>query len=252
MIEKKLKKIVSISDQHGELAFKMPSGDILTISGDICEVRGSHSPTSQMYWLKAHFLPWCDWLIQADIVKHVVFVAGNHDFVFKKIAQCTTGDFVLDLPKNVHYLCDNMVEIDGVKIYGTPWTPTFGNWAYMTNEDALDNIFSKIPEGLDILLSHGPAYGWNDTIMQYPERAYGRDEHIGSKSLRKHILRAKPLWTCVGHIHSGSHKVTRIANLQDRNNENFVMEDFNVVNVSILDEDYEKAYDPTTFVINKE
>ena len=98
-------KIVSTADLHGELEFKLPSGDILTISGDICPVRGSHSPTTQMYWLKNHFLPWCDKLIKDSIFKHVVFISGNHDFVFKKVTTITSGDFYMNLPNNKrHYL----------------------------------------------------------------------------------------------------------------------------------------------------
>ena len=244
-------KIVATSDIHGELDFKIPSGDILTISGDICPVRGSHSPTTQMYWLKNHFLPWTDLLIKNDVVKHIVFIAGNHDFVFKRVTTTTSGDFHMDLPEHVHFLNDSGIELEGVKIYGTPWTPTFGNWAYMTCEEALDNIYSKIPEGLDILLSHGPAYGWNDMIEQYPERCWEDDKHIGSKSLRKHIMRAKPLWTFCGHIHSGSHNVRNIKEFKEDLTYDYDHA-FNVVNVSLLDEDYVKAYTPYQCSISKE
>lgn len=235
----KLVKIVAVSDLHGILDFDIPSGDILTISGDICPVRGSHSPTAQMFWLNDYFLPWCDKLIKDGIFKRVVFIAGNHDFVFRKIVyHYPESNFNFVLPKNVHYLQDTEITILGVRIYGTPWTPTFCNWAFMHNEDVLDNnIYSRIPTGLDILLSHGPMYGSNDTIMQY-----GENEHLGSKSLRKHILRACPRWVFVGHIHSGDHAITKIDSSEGIHT--------NIANVSILDENYNIGYIPTAVMIN--
>ena len=235
-------KIVSISDIHGELDFHIPSGDILTISGDICPVNGSHSPTNQMYWLKNHFFPWTQSLINSEIFKHVVFVAGNHDFVFKKASISTEGDFHLDLPNGVHYLQDSLVELEGLKIYGTPWTPTFGNWAFMQGETLLDSLYSQIPEKIDILLCHGPAFGWNDTIMQYNEK-----EHLGSTSLRSHIIRTVPRWVYVGHIHSGDHKPTKIPSRFDDRIDGF--DTTNIVNVSILDENYTVFYKPFVTII---
>lgn len=230
-------KVVSTSDIHGELNFKIPGGDILTISGDICPVNGSHSPTSQMHWLNNHFLPWTKNLIDTGVVKHVVFIAGNHDFVFKKASISTEGDYKLVLPANVHYLQDSMVEVEGLKIYGTPWTPTFGNWAWMNSEVVLKSFFEQVPMGLDILLSHGPAFGWCDCIEQYGEK-----EHIGSTSLRECIIRTMPKWVYVGHIHSGSHKPTKIPSRFDVAEDSFDMT--NIVNVALLDENYEVGYEP--------
>ena len=240
-------KIVSTSDIHGELNFKLPIGDILTISGDICPCRGSHSPTAQMFWLNDYFLPWCNTLILDGTFKHIVFIAGNHDFVFRKVVYFPGSNFHLVLPPNVHYLQDSVVELDGVTIYGTPWTPTFGNWAYMCDENLLRDHYAKIPEGLDILLSHGPAKGWNDIILQSFEDGSRCTDNLGSDALRNAVRRACPKWTLVGHIHSGSHVVSRI--LTDYED---LSKDINVVNVSLLDEHYEKAYPPFEFIINKE
>ena len=240
-------KIVSISDNHGLLDFKLPSGFILTISGDITPTNINHV-VGQEFWIQNHFHPWCEKLIKDGIFEHIVYIAGNHDRYFSKLMKDNkTDEFRKTLPKNVHYLLNNMVEIDGIKIYGTPFTPTFGSWYFMHSEDILDNIFAKIPEGLDILLSHGPAYGWNDKIEQYPERCWEDDKHIGSKSLRKHILRAKPKMVCTGHIHSASHNINTLPIV----NENLERVEIKTVNVSLLDEDYLIAYKPLEFNIVK-
>ena len=240
-------RIVSTSDIHGELNFKLPIGDILTISGDICPVRGSHSPTAQMFWLNDHFLPWCDGLIKDGMYSNIAFIAGNHDFVFKKVVNFPGSNFHFVLPPNVHYLQDSMIELMGVKIYGTPWTPTFGRWAYMRDECALPGYFDNIPEGLDILLSHGPAKGWNDVILQNYKDGSCNTDNLGSNALRDAIRRARPKWTLVGHIHSGLHSVSRVHTDYDD-----PTKDINIVNVSLLDESYNVAYPPFEFTIIKE
>ena len=239
-------KIASTSDIHGNLDFKVPVVDILTISGDICPVHGSHNPTSQLHWVNNKFIPWCYELINSKNVNYIVFIAGNHDFVFQVMARGKNEAFNVQWPVGVHYLYQQHTEIEGVKFYGTPWTPTFGNWAFMQSEDVLNNYFASIPNDLDILLSHGPAHGLNDTIMQRPEWSFGSDPHVGSKSLREHIKRAKCKWLLSGHIHSASHYVEKC--FFGEKDTDYI----NCVNVSLVDETYTPTYSPFVFSIIKE
>ena len=44
------------------------------------------------------------------------------------------------------YLCDNSVEIDGVRIYGTPWIADLARWAFYKSEDELAEIYDRIPQ----------------------------------------------------------------------------------------------------------
>ncbi len=239
-------KIVAISDIHGYLPGNLPSGDILTISGDICQVRCSHSPTNQFHWIQNKLIPWFYELINSGKFKHIVFIAGNHDFIFKSLLA-DPSSFHIIWPDNVHYLCDSLIEIEELKIYGTPWTPTFGNWAFMGDYGTLEGHFKKIPEGMDIVLSHGPMYGYNDTILQYPERTGDRDLHIGSKALLQRIKEVKPKWILVGHIHSGNHAVEKVFHFMgDLTNHT------NSINVSLIDEDYDPSYFPYEFSIIKD
>lgn len=239
-------KIASTSDIHGNLDFKVPVVDILTISGDICPVHGSHNPTQQLHWVNNKFIPWCYELINSKNVNYIVFIAGNHDFVFQVMSKGKNEAFNVQWPAGVHYLYQQHTEIEGVKFYGTPWTPTFGNWAFMQSEDVLNNYFESIPNDLDILLSHGPAHGLNDTIMQRPEWSYGSDPHVGSKSLREHIKRAKCKWLLSGHIHSASHYVEKC--FFGEKDTDYI----NCVNVSLVDETYTPIYSPFVFSIIKE
>jgi Icc-related predicted phosphoesterase len=239
-------KIVAFSDIHGYLPENLPEGDIALIAGDICPVHGSHSPTSQHHWLQNKFIPWCYELINSKKFKHICFCGGNHDFVFKSMITNST-QFYITWPDNVHYLLDQDIDVMGVSIYGTPWTPTFGNWAFMGDYGTLERHFKKIPEKIDIVLSHGPMYGYNDTIMQYPERTDDRDSHLGSKALLHRIKEIKCSWCIHGHIHSGNHNVEKCFHtLGDLTNYT------NCVNVSRLDENYDITYPPFIFSIFKE
>jgi Icc-related predicted phosphoesterase len=221
-------KICAISDLHGNLNMELDKDiDILTVSGDICPCRGSHHPVEQLHWINNHFIPWA-----RQAAKHTVFIAGNHDFVFEKMMKDNGEEaFRKSLPKNVHYLRDSKVTIKGVKIYGTPWTPIFYDWAFMRSEEDLNEKFNKIPGGMDIVISHGPAKGHNDIVLAHPHRA---DEHLGSSALYANISRAMPKWLFVGHIHTGEHKISEIIV------DNKVVT--NSVNVSILDERYDIFY----------
>jgi Icc-related predicted phosphoesterase len=156
-----------------------------------------------------------------------VFIAGNHDFVLERVTKGNNDDFKIKWPENVHYLYQSGIEIDGVKIFGTPWSLIFGNFVFMQDERMLNNYFSQIPEGLDILLSHSPAYRFNDKIS---------GENLGSKSLRDNIKRAMPKKVLVGHIHTGSHSVERLC--LDPFEGKFI----DSINVSLVDDEYNVSY----------
>jgi Icc-related predicted phosphoesterase len=222
-------KIAAVSDLHGSLDFGVPQCGILAIAGDVCPVKESHHPAHQRHWLDRKFLPWCAGLISGGTVKAVVMTPGNHDFVFQL-------DKTVVYPEGVTCLIDAEADVCGVRVYGTPWTPTFGRWAFMDGEDMLRRRFAAVPEGLDILLSHGPARGVCDRILS-PGRT---EEPLGSRSLLGAVERAKPAWLLCGHIHTGSHDAARICDGATT-----------AVNVSLLDEDYRIAYKPFEFTVRK-
>jgi hypothetical protein len=114
------------------------------------------------YWKTHEVKEFLDWFSNTPFT-HKVFIAGNHDWGFEK-----NHDIAPDYKeKGVHYLFDSMVELDGVKIYGSPWQPEFYDWAFnLPRGEKLAEKWSKIPEGLDILVTHGPAHGMVDHTMQ--------------------------------------------------------------------------------------
>jgi Icc-related predicted phosphoesterase len=191
--------MVVISDTHGSTP-ELPYSKLLLICGDICPCTGGHHPTTQYHWFWNHFVPWIEH--QAD---EIVLIAGNHDYMFQTMMiRHDEGNFRKKLPKNIHYLRDSAITINEKKIYGTPWTKMFYNWAFNLEETQLIAKYSKIPDQTDILMCHGPAYSLSDVVLQ--PNPYGTSSgNLGSQSLYT-ILESKHVKEFYyGHIHTADH-----------------------------------------------
>lgn len=227
-------KIIAISDTHGEMFVNnIPECDILLHCGDISPVK-DHSLIYQREWLFNSFIPKLS-LIPA---KNIVFIAGNHDYFLYHSSVNRKNHIIKEkLPKNVHYLCDESVDINGITIHGTPWSvlPTWARkgfpvWNFAERDNVLANTYVNIPLDLDILITHGPAYGFSDTIMEY-----NKLENLGSKSLTAALLKAKPKYVFSGHIHSANHNIQHLYHdAQDQATK--------LACVSLLDEGYQMNY----------
>jgi len=170
--------ILAISDLHGFLP-EIPPCDLLLLGGDYNKARDRDM---QLRFMNGEFR---DWLHNIE-ARYIVGIAGNHDFVLEE-----WPDLLHNLPWK--YLKDETIDIEGVKIHGSPWTPEYGNWAFMKPDYRLIDYWNKIPEGLDILLTHGPAYRYGDETMT--------GEHAGSRYLTAAIKMKQPNSHVFGHIH---------------------------------------------------
>lgn len=175
-------RIIAISDTHmRHQHLDIPDGDMLLHSGDLTN-RGNIADIIQVNeWLGT--LPH----------KYKIIIAGNHDLCFEdpkkmhRARQCIT---------NAIYLQDSGVEIEGYKIWGSPWQPEFNNWAFnLPKGEALKEKWDLIPEDTGILLTHGPAYG----ILDRNREGF----YCGCAELKKAIKRVKPKLHVFGHIHEG-------------------------------------------------
>jgi Icc-related predicted phosphoesterase len=231
-------KLVAISDLHGTLPYNLPKGDTLVIAGDLVPCTGSHHPVAQRKWVDNHLLPYFTSLIKDKIFGDIVFVNGNHCFWGEKLMKDNQEDsFRLSLPEHIHYLRDSEITINDIRFYGTPWTPKFGNWAFMATEEVLHNHFMKIPTGINILISHGPPRGYCDVLLKPIYESQKELGHIGSSALYTHIKRAQPSVAVFGHLHSGNHNMEKLIYNFDEP-EKYTK----CYNVSILDEQYEPTY----------
>ncbi|BFZ06234.1 hypothetical protein BsWGS_09273 [Bradybaena similaris] len=102
-----------------------------------------------------------------------------------------------ELLTNCIYLLDSYVKVCGIKIYGSPWQPKFGGWAFNMNRgSACLSKWNQIPVDTDILMTHGPPIGHGDLCMD--------GQRAGCVELL-HVIqrRVKPKYHFFGHIHEG-------------------------------------------------
>lgn len=213
-------RVVCISDthnQHGKMKYLLPPGDVLIHAGDMCLA-------GDIYELEAT----AEWLAKQKY-EYKVVIAGNHDWPFIRYPE--TAQMLLK-DAGIIYLQDSEVVIDGVKFYGSPWTPVFFRWAFMKNRGKeIADVWKKIPEDTKVLITHGPPYGVQD-ITLYPT---GKpNTHAGCEDLTKELLthRIKPKLHVFGHIHYsyGVH------------DKSVLMTTF--VNAATVNEDYEPIHKP--------
>jgi len=212
-------RICCISDMHGQLTFNVEESDILICAGDALPYRGGGQGLAiiqQEHFIRNKFIPW----LEKQPVKDVVLISGNHCWIFEVDRKS-----VPKFPDNVHYLQDEEIEIQGLRIYGTPQQPIFLDWAFNRTPERLEMFFEKIPKGLDILVSHTAPYGIMDKVD-----FSNRQGHFGCKILEKRIKEVKPKHVIFGHFHN-CHGVEK---------EN----DITFVNCSLVDEDYVMSKKP--------
>lgn len=203
-------RIVLLSDTHNcNEQISVPDGDILIHAGDATN-RGEQYEVEE-------FLVWFSRLPH----KYKIFVAGNHDWLYEtqnRFARILTAKF------NIEYLQDSSTEIEGLKIYGSPWQPRFFDWAFNLNRGSeLAEKWKLIPDDIDVLITHGPPNGILDAVSRGAfventgcEELIKRIEEIAAfGKLKIHVF---------GHIHCGYGEAEKFG--------------IRFVNASNCDEDY--------------
>lgn len=215
-------RFVCMSDTHSlirNIMYDIPDGDIFIHAGDFTKCGQKEEVIQFNEWLGT--LPH----------RYKVVIAGNHelsfDKKFKSEFQTTvnnrekrhshteideiknygnTKDDILDSVNtqniqqyltNCIYLEDSGVELYGVKLYGTPWQPEFGNWAFnlKRGEECLSK-WKNIPNDVDILITHTPPLGHGDLVCS--------GIRAGCVELLNTVQqRVQPKYHVFGHIHEG-------------------------------------------------
>lgn len=224
-------KFLVISDTHnfefgdpgqGSQPFTLPSpkADVLLHCGDLTQVGGVPSFKKALKMLGS---------IDAELK---LVIPGNHDLELDKTfweaqrdddgtpedpgdhdlaVEAMTGPFATEM--GVSFLNEGTHTFTlksgaKFKIYVSPYTPAFCDWAfaYEHNEDRFnrpddvsDGVTSiatnPIPDGVDIVMTHGPAKGILDWCPQ---------GNVGCENLLRALRRVKPMMHCFGHIHEGN------------------------------------------------
>jgi Icc-related predicted phosphoesterase len=205
-------KIVAIADTHHQHhQLKLPAGDMILHAGDVSK-RGE----------EGEIMDFLDWFKGLDY-RYKIFIAGNHDFFFERASPEKIKEMI---PPNVIYLCDSGVTIEGINIWGSPVTPFFFDWAFNRERgEAISKHWDLIPNGTDILMTHGPVAGILDATVH--------GEHVGCSDLLKKVKELKPGYYIGGHIHEAYGMV-------ESNGTTFL-------NASVLDVRYRLMNEPWVF-----
>jgi Icc-related predicted phosphoesterase len=182
-------KIWHISDTH-------TYHGLLNIPKDVDMVIHSGDCSNPQETVKSHseILNFINWFNMLPI-KHKVFVAGNHDVAIER--KWITRDHFIE--KDIVYLENESITIDGINIWGSPYTPSFGSgWAFNKKREKLHDVWASIPDDTDIVVTHGPPKGILDL-------SYNRSrelEYCGCSALKKRMLALQPKLFLFGHIHN--------------------------------------------------
>jgi predicted phosphodiesterase len=202
-------RIVCISDTHGlHRELSLPPGDILIHAGDFSYFgRDRRQVDDFAEWIGS--LPF----------KHVIVVAGNHDYLFDPnrdgyLPMAMRGENFLSMghrylsdrwssigASHCHYLQDTSLTIDGIKFFGSPYQRPCADMAFtVSNDDDLIPIWELIPTDIDVLVTHMPPLGIFDKVVR--DRGGVIREDLGCRHLMNKIRRIKPLKAHIfGHIH---------------------------------------------------
>ena len=185
-------KILHLSDTHG-FHYMYPDSNFEGI--DVVVHSGDCSNWRDAYRNHAEVLDFLEWYKNVP-VKHKIYVAGNHDSSIER-RMVTPGDFAA---AGVIYLENQATTIDGIKFYGSPITPTFGDWSFMKARAKTHAVWEAIPDDTDVLIVHGPPKGVRDLSFD----RHGQLEMCGDLSLTKRCWALKDTLklVCFGHIHN--------------------------------------------------
>ena len=205
-------RIVLISDTH-ELhrEASVPPGDLLIHAGDF-------TVYSKRPWMYRHFDLWLGGLPH----RHKIIIPGNNDYLLEEPRERR-------VITNAALLIDSGVEVEGLKIWGSPVTPLYGGAFGKSNPADRKRHWAGIPEGLDILITHGPPFA----ILDHGGRSERRE---GCPELLEAVFQARPRVHVFGHIHAGYGTLRTTDTL--------------FVNASLLGEDGSLSRDPVVIDLN--
>jgi hypothetical protein len=224
-------RIYAIADQHGHLDLNIPRCGLLIHAGDICPDRigpfsARRNPEQQGGWFTDE---WIRWRLNQP-ADAACATWGNHDYC-GELQRCPQ----IELPGPTGVAIDSVLEINGLKIWCSPWSNQFMRWAFMKPPADLGEVYDRIPAGVDIIVSHQPPYGYGDQMAPDLSQPL-QSVHLGSQQLLAAIDRVKPRVVVCGHIHMGYgvylHGTTRI------------------YHVSVVDDDYRLVRGATEIVLD--
>lgn len=174
-------------------SFKVPDIEI-----DIAVHSGDESNAKNPAFNANECLDFLEWYSQFP-AKHKVLVAGNHSTAIATglVSRKTIESF------GIIYLEHEYTEIEGIKIFGSPYTPTFRDWVFIKDRKVINRLWDTVVEPADIVVLHGPPKGILD--LAYADNRIL--EKCGDNSLHTMIDRVNPKLVLFGHIHDNNNNL---------------------------------------------
>ena len=203
-------KTLIISDSHNyHNDIEIPNGiDCIIHAGD-CTNYHDLSMNEQ------EFNSFINWYSKLNI-KHKILIAGNHD---ASLTQKYNVERVKKL--GIKYLEHGYCEIENKLFFGSPYTPTFGNWYFMKSKEIIHKYWEQMEDGIDVLITHGPPFGILDLVDNFEFK------QAGCPSLLNHVRRIKPKFHIFGHIHDNNDCL---------NHGIMIREDITFINASLVED----------------
>lgn len=177
-------KIWFISDTHTHHnLLKVPKVDMVIHCGDESNHFNPHLNQHEAL----NFFAWYRELP----IKHKIYVPGNHSTA---VYAGLVNQFCYP---EIKFLIHESYEIEGLKIFGSPYTPLFGEWAYMKKRNRMQQVWDSVPE-CDILVTHGPPKGILDLTRDLQTKELVQ---VGCKSLLNKVIELRPKIHAFGHVH---------------------------------------------------
>lgn len=164
-------RFVALSDTHcyHELV-DLPEGEVLLHVGDFT---GNYGRSSDLQRHFEQFLSWLD--VQKNRFAHIFFIAGNHEtFLDRRNGdEASVADgfeqlrrFLADSP-SCTYLDNSSATYRGIRLFGSPVTVSrqetegkrYYSRAFERPKQEREELWTKLPEGLDVLMTHCPPRG---------------------------------------------------------------------------------------------
>ena len=171
--------LIILGDTH-ELhrEVEVPAGDLLIFTGDFTMFSRSAAAIEDFN----------EWL--GDLPhRWKLVVPGNHEFFLE--AEPRRRHMI----SNATVLIDEAIEVNGLKVYGSPTTPLYGGAFGKPSPADRARHWAGIPNDVDVLVTHGPPHGVLDLSP-------GQVGPMGDPELMARVKELPSLRLhCFGHIH---------------------------------------------------
>lgn len=213
-IQRKKMKITCISDTHGlHYLLKPIKSDILIHAGDFLN-KGTYD---ELY-------DFTSWLMLQECDYKIV-IAGNHDkYCYEQPVE--TEQMFNDC--GIIYLRNSSVDIDDMVFWGSPFSKYFKNWYFNIPPGEEAEYWKKIPEKVNVLITHGAPHGYGDYVKSVMHS-------VGDIDLGVKVIEIQPKLHIFGHLHDG-YGIYKCGNIQ-------------YINASVLDENYTLQNEPISIIL---